>query len=155
MSTRMIKELTYDAPLDEVRAMLLDVAFREQVMANQRVLSGEADINGTSVHIDMTIAAKGIPSYAAKFVGDTINIVQDEEWTDGVADVRLVIPGKPGQITGSDTLVERDGETVEVVELDIQVGIPLVGGKIEKLIAGILGEFLDTEHETGVAWLAS
>ena len=35
------------------------------------------------------------------------------------------------------------------------VRLPLVGGKIEGLVADMLGKALDTEHRTGVEWLAS
>ena len=38
--------------------------------------------------------------------------------------------------------------------MTIRVGIPLVAGKIEKLVAEMLGKALDKEHETGRDWLA-
>ena len=44
--------------------------------------------------------------------------------------------------------------TTETVALDIKVNIPLVGGKIEGLIADLLSKALRAEHHVGVEWLA-
>ena len=38
MATTLTHEMTYDAPLADVAAMLADPAFREEVCADQRVL---------------------------------------------------------------------------------------------------------------------
>ena len=57
-------------------------------------------------------------------------------------------------MTGTIRLTPAGAGTLEVVELSIKVGIPLVGGKIEKLVAEMLGKALDKEHEVGQEWLA-
>ena len=71
------------------------------------------------------------------------------------ADVEVAIPGKPGEMAGTATLVESGGRTTERVDLEVTVRLPLVGGKIEGLVADMLGKALDTEHRTGVEWLAA
>ncbi len=155
MSTRLTKTLTYDATAEAVAAMLDDVAFREEVLARQKVLRGSADIDGDHVTVEQVRSADGLPSFAAKLVGDEIVIVQKETWTSPTsADVHLSIPGKPGEATGTLTLTESGGTTTEVVELDVAVRIPLVGGKIEGLIRDMVGAALDVEVRVGVEWLA-
>lgn len=155
MATRLHKELRYDATAQAVRAMLMDPAFRERVLAAQRVLRGEVSVTGERVEIEQVLAADGIPSFARKFVGEEIVIHQREEWrSPGAADVQVRIPGKPGDIVGTATLAESEGGAVERVDLEIRVSIPLVGGKIEALVGDLLGKALDKEHEIGVAWLA-
>ena len=155
MATPLHKELAYDAGIDAVNAMLMDPAFRERVLERQRVLRGSVTVDGSRVEIEQVLPADGIPSFARKFVGDEIVIHQREEWaTPSRGDIHVTIPGKPGEMTGTTTLVESDGHTVETVDLAVRVGIPLVGGKIEALIGDLLGKALDKEHETGVAWLA-
>jgi hypothetical protein len=67
----------------------------------------------------------------------------------------VTIPGKPGEMAGTATLVESGGRTTERVDLEVTVRLPLVGGKLEGLVADMLGKALDTEHRTGVEWLAS
>ena len=51
-------------------------------------------------------------------------------------------------------LVESGDTTTETVELDVSVRIPLVGGKIEAMIADMIGHALDVEHQVGVEWLS-
>ena len=107
------------------------------------------------VVVDMVQAAEGIPGFAKRFVGDEIQLVQTERWSDienGRVDV--VIPGKPGQMSGTLALRESGGTTTETVEMEIQVSIPLVGGKIESLIADLLRKALKVENAVGRQYLA-
>lgn len=155
MSTKLTKKLTYDAPADAVAAMLDDVAFREAVLERQRVTRGSVDIDGDVARIEQVRSAADIPAFARKFVGDEIVIVQTETWTSAHgADVQLAIPGKPGEAVGTLALVEDGGTTTETVQLAVSVKIPLVGGRIEALIADMVGHALDAEHQVGVEWLA-
>ena len=155
MSTKLTKQLTYDAPAEAVAAMLDDQAFREAVLERQKVVRGSAVVEGDLVTIEQVRSGDDLPSFARKFVGDEILIVQTEDWTSPTsADVRLTIPGKPGEAVGTLELVEAGGTTTESVELDLTVKIPLVGGKIEQLIAGIVSAALDVEQEVGREWLS-
>jgi hypothetical protein len=159
MSKRLTHELTYDAPLSAVSAMLLDPAFREEVCAKQHVLRADVSVEETSgttvVVIDQAMPAEGIPSFAKKFVGDEIAIVQTERWaTEDRASVEVTIPGKPGEVRGTVTLTEAGGVTTETLDLDVRVSIPLVGGKIETLIADMLRKAVDTENVVGRDYLS-
>lgn len=159
MGKRVVKELTYDAPLEDVAAMLTDAAFREQVLERMKVVRGTASVeqgpDATVVTLDQVQSASGLPSFATKLVGDEIRIHQVEAWrTTDRADVDVTIPGKPGEMRGTATLTESGGRTTERIDLEVTVRLPLVGGKIEGLVADMLGKALDKEHETGVEWLA-
>lgn len=160
MSTRFSLDLTYDAPLTDVGEMLMESAFREQVCDAQGAIRKTVGIaeeaGGRVVLIDQVQPAVGLPSFATKFVGDEINLVQTEHWSDiENARVEVVIPGKPGQMTGTVKLTESGGVTTERVEMDIKVGIPLVGGKIEGLIADLLKKALRAENAVGRTYLSS
>lgn len=155
MGKRVVKELRYDAPIGEVTAMLADPAFREQVLADQQVLSGSAEVTEGTVRIEQVQSAEGLPSFATKIVGHEIRILQQETWaTPDNAHVHVSLPGRPGEIEGTIELVERDGSTIEKVDLEINVRMPLIGSKVEGLVAGLLEKALDKEYATGVAWLA-
>ena len=156
MSKTIKHRLTYDASLADVSAMLMDPAFREQVCDYQGVLSHDVTVEGTHVRIEQVQAARGIPSFAAKFVGDEITIVQEEEWSSPErGDIVVTIPGKPGDMKGTAVLTESGGTTTETVELTIKVGIPLVGGKIEGLIGDLLLKALKAENTVGRDYLSS
>ena len=151
----MVKELAYDAPLEQVTAMLSDPSFRERVLEHQRVSRGKASVDGDVVEVRRVHAAKGLPSFATKFVGDEIEIIQVERWTrQDHADVEVTIPGKPGAMTGTIALAESAGRTTQNVSLEIRIKLPLIGGKAEGLVRDLMVKALDKEYEVGVAWLA-
>ncbi len=159
MSTTFSLDLTYDAAMADVDAMLMDPAFRERVCdaqgAIRKTVSVTEEDAGVTVLIDQVQAAEGIPGFAKKFVGDEINLVQTESWFDAEnARVEVVIPGKPGQMTGTVNLSESGGVTTERVQMEIKVNIPLVGGKIEGLIADLLKKALRAENAVGRQYLA-
>lgn len=158
MATRLTYDLTYDAPLIAVGEMLMDAAFREQVCDAQRALrktvSVGQDGGGMKVVVDMVQATEGIPGYATRLVGDEIQLVQTERWSDiENARIEVVIPGKPGQMSGTLALRESGGTTTETVDMEIRVGIPLVGGKIESLIADLMRKALRAENAVGRQYL--
>ncbi len=159
MATQITHDLTFDAPAAEVHAMLLDPAFREQAGPRMKALRTTATVEevagGTVVTVDLELSADGLPSFAAKMVGDTIAIHRVETWTSPTgADVEVGIPGKPGEMIGTATLHESGGVTTEHVELEVRVRIPLVGAKIEKLIADMLRKALVAENEAGRDYLS-
>ena len=152
---KLTRQLTYDASAEAVSAMLDDPAFREEVLERQRVVRGSVTVEGDHVRIEQVHSTDGLPSFATKLAGNEIVIVQEEVWTSPTsADVRLSIPGKPGEANGTLTLTESGGTTTEVMDLDVVVRIPLVGGKVEELVRDMVGVALDVEERVGREWLA-
>jgi hypothetical protein len=155
---RFRHELAYDAPPAEVLAMINDPLFWDKVGEANAALSCTATVGTegetTRVTIDQEQKVVGVPSFAKKFVGDHIRIVQAEAWTSPErAVLEVEIPGKPGHLKGEITLKHGSG-TVETVSGEIKVHVPMLGGKLEKLIGDLLGAALDTEQKIGRAWLA-
>jgi len=159
MTTRIRHTLTYDAPLADVAAMLADPAFRKEVCEATGVIRHEVTITGSGagmhVELDQVRSSAGVPSFAQRFVGDEINIVQVEDWSAiDAADVAVSIPGKPGEMSGTFSLRDSGGTTTEDVALDIRVGVPFVGGKIEQLVGDLLVAALKIENRVGRAYLS-
>jgi hypothetical protein len=152
-------ELDYEASPEDVRAMLADPAFREKVCRAQGVTGCTVSVDPAgdkmSVVIDTTRPAEGVPGFAKKFVGDTIAISQREVWADPTnASLAVTVPGKPGQFDGHVSLNGDVTGTVETVSGDVKVSIPLIGGKLERLVSDMLGSALRIENRVGKAWLA-
>lgn len=155
---RLTRQLRYDAPPHVVHAMLADPAFREQVCLAQRGTDVRVEVQpaagGMSVLVDQTQPADDVPAFARKIVGDRIRILQSESWSSPTeATVEVTIPGKPGRFTGTVTLEPDGGGTVETVAGEVAVDLPLVGGRLERLVAELLGAAIDKEQVTGRAWL--
>jgi hypothetical protein len=158
--TPLHHELRYDqATVEQVRGMLADPAFREDVCASQHYDRYSVDIDRSgdlmTVNIDQVRPTAGVPSFAKKFVGSEVHVVQHEEWTSvGEAALEITIPGKPGDMRGSIRLAGAGGGVTETVHVDIRVSLPLVGGRIEGLIADLLTQALEAENRVGREWLA-
>ena len=152
--------MTYDAPPEEVFEMLKSEEFREKVCQNlKQTISYDVSITpqgeGMDVRVEQVQETKGVPSVAKKIVGDETTIIQKEHWTSPrKADLDIEIPGKPGSVKGDITLAEQGDGTVETVSVDIKVSVPLVGGKIEKMLADLLGAAMRSEEKVGKEWLA-
>jgi hypothetical protein len=155
---RFSHRLRYDAPASEVHKMLGDETFREEVAeaggAYERHVRIEPHGAGMTVVVDQKQHDHNIPSFAKKIVGDAIHIVQREQWSDDTyATLDVTIPGKPGHLKGTIELAEDGDGTVETVEAEIKVHVPLVAGKLEKLIANLLEAALESEQRVGEKWL--
>ena len=156
---RFRHEQHYAATPAEVHAMLADESFRARVTDAQEARTSTVDItpdgDAVTVRLDQTRGSEGIPAFAQKIVGDSIRIVQVETWADASeAALDVTIPGKPGRLTGTISLAVDGSGTVKVVDGDLRVNVPLLGGKLERLVADLLGEALDQEGQVGKAWLA-
>jgi hypothetical protein len=156
---RVSHTLTYPGTtVGAVYAMLADPAFRKAVGDYQRVKDFSCDIastgQGMSVRLEQAHGTERIPSFAQRLVGGEIRFVQEETWSsESAADIQVTIPGKPGDMTGSTTLTQAGDDVVQRIDLAVKVSIPLVGGKVEDLIAGFIGKAFDAENKVGVKWL--
>lgn len=152
-------ELTYEASPAEVFEMLADPAFREAACAAQDVISAEVhlerDGNGFSLTIDQEQRTDDLPGFARAFAGDSTRAIQREEWEDTTGGtLHIDAPGKPSDVRGTITLRPEGSSTREIVELEVKVRVPLIGGKLEKLLADRITAGMDAEHGVGTAWLA-
>ena len=106
-------EISYDAPLADVYAMLADPDFR-QASADRhgRDLRRRDDharrARACSVRIDQVQPTEGVPGFAKKFAGETTRAVQTEEWDSPAGGtITIETPGKPTSISGHPD-AERD-----------------------------------------------
>ena len=151
-------ELAYDASPAEVFEMLADPVFREASAAAQDLVTAEVDLeregNGFRLTIDQEQRTSDLPSFARTFTGDTTRAVQREHWEDSTGGtLHIDAPGKPSDMRGTITLRPEGSQTKEIVELDLTVKVPVLGGRLEKVLAQRVVAGLDAEHGVGVAWL--
>ena len=154
-------EKSFELPggVEDVRRVLDDPEFREEVAreagATQVDVTVESHDDGSVMAVvDTRQPTTGMPSLATKFLGSELAIHQEEEWhSPAGATLVVTIPGQPGKVTGTVSLTESGGVTVQRVEADVKVSIPFVGGKIETLIGSVLGHVLKIQAARTAAWL--
>lgn len=151
-------ELSYNASLDDVRAMLLAPAFWDKVAGVTGALSSKTTVTeaGGSVTTvteeDQKVA--GVPGFAKKFVGESTRAIKTLVWSGDKATFKVDTPGKPTSLSGTATLSSSGSTTKLRYDLDVKASVPLVGGKLEKLVADLTTEGFTSEEKAGAAWLS-
>ncbi len=158
MTKSMTTTITYPAALDRVQTMLFDTRFREQVAAAQHVVDGHVSISGSGTGAVVTVSQQQsmdrAPGFVQKVVGSTLSVISTETWTSATsADLHVDLPGKPVTMTGKILLSESAGVTTETIDLTVKVAMPLVGGKVEDLIATIFSKAYAKDESVGAEWL--
>ncbi|QIG44211.1 DUF2505 domain-containing protein [Nocardioides anomalus] len=151
-------ELSYDAAPARVFAMLADPDFRRAACAAQDVVSADVELErdgeGFRLTVDQVQRTTDLPSFARTFAGETTRAVQREVWLGPDAgSLSIEAPGTPTDVTGTIRLEPSGTGTTEVVELSLKVKVPLLGGRLEKLLAERIRAGMDAEHAVGTAWL--
>lgn len=153
---------SYDATPEEVFAIVTDPAFREQACEKTKALSYDVKVStsggDTVVRVSRKMEAKDIPDMARKFVGETLTVVQTETWhaaaADGSrrADVSGEISNTPVTLKGTARIAANGGQTVQAIDLDIKVAVPLIGKKMEPFVVDAIRNGLQKEHDLGHEW---
>lgn len=151
------KDLAYDASPEDVLTMMLEPAFWDRVAARTGASSSSTTVEGTATGTCVTTEevqeTAGVPAFARKIAGERTRIVKRLTWRGLECSVEIESPGKPTSISGSAALVPDGSGTRLTYDLDVRASVPLVGGKIEKLVVQLTTDGFDREHATGVAWL--
>lgn len=155
---KLLHELAYAADTTAVLAMLTDPAYWDKVAVATGAISSvatvEADGAATRVVVDQEQEVVGVPSFAKKFVGDSTRAITTQVWSGTTASFSVDTPGKPTSINGTATVKAKGDGSVLVYDLDVKASVPLIGGKLEKLVLDLFKEGLDKEQSAGAAWLA-
>ena len=151
-------EISYAAPLADVFAMLSDPDFRQASATAMGVISADVVITpndeGISVRIDQVQPTEGVPSFAKKFAGDSARAITTQVWSGSTASYQVETPGKPTGIKGTASVTASGTGSVLLYDLEVKASVPLIGGKLEKLMVELTTEGFDKEQTVGAAWLA-
>ena len=158
MATRYQHTMTWDAPAAAVYAMITDPAFQEQRSQAGNPIRAESAVAPTGSGATVSVfrqMSNDPPGFIKNFVGDSIGIQETQTWTSPTTATLLVeILKQPGDVKGTVRLSESGASTVVTVDAEIAVKVPLVGGKVEGYVAGILDKLLTKDEEIGRTWLA-
>ena len=159
MPTRFEHRATFPAPAASVYSALVDRGFLEERL---RVLGGKSDAvteytrtgDEVTYRLRQGIEAEKLPGAVRSLLKGDLVVEREESWQpDGggyAATGRATISGVPGEIKSRSRLA--GGELV--ITAEVRVGIPLVGGKLEGVIAEQVRKLLAAESELAGKWLA-
>ncbi|MDX6248218.1 MAG: hypothetical protein QOF10_1578 [Kribbellaceae bacterium] len=153
---------SYDATPEEVFAIVTDATFREQACEKTKALSYDVKVTesggDTVVRVQREMPSDNVPDIARKFVGQTLTVVQTETWhpanADGSrnAEVKGEITNTPVTLRGTARISSDGAQTVQTIDLDVKVAVPLIGKKIEPFVVDAIRSGLQKEHELGRDW---
>jgi len=157
MATRYSYTMTWDAPAAAVYAMVTDPAYQEQRAQAGNPIRAESSVSVTSSGATVSVfrlLTIDPPGFIKNFVGDSIGIQETQTWTSPTSATLLVeILKQPGDVKGTVSLGESGAATVVTVDAQIAIKVPLIGGKVEGYVAGILDRLLAKDEQIGKAWL--
>ncbi len=117
---------SYDATPEEVFAIITDATFREQACEKTKALSYDVEVKESG--------------------GDTIVRVRREMPSDNVPD------NTPVTLKGTAGVKATGTSTVQSIDLDVKVAVPLIGKKIEPFVVDAIRAGLEKEHELARDW---
>ncbi|MDQ1733435.1 MAG: hypothetical protein QOK10_3594 [Pseudonocardiales bacterium] len=159
---RLSETTASEFSVEQMFAAHVEKSVREQACEESGALSWEVSItrdgDGARIQVDR-VMPPAVPEYVKKFLGETINVRQVENWTgpDGsgtrTATVKVTIQGQPASMVGEAVLKPQGAGSVETVEGDVRVNVPFLGKKIEPEIVKVIAAALRIEQRVGAEWV--
>lgn len=98
------------------------------------------DASAFAVTVSRTARPRGLPSFARKLLGERATLIHHSRWERAgppfAGEFQLRLEGLPGQVRARLRLEDRGGElTLMAIEGEVEAPVPLLGRRIEALIA--------------------
>lgn len=165
MSKKISETMSYpEASCEEVFTMFID---EDYIAAKLNGTGGsDLDISVVAEGSDTLVSAKRslpaqVPSFMKSFVGDSIRVEEDSRWSPAddlgarTAATTLEFVGTPAKVSGTLDLRPAGSGCEVLVNFDVKASVPLVGGKIEGVIADQIARAINKENEIGLEFLAN
>lgn len=143
MATRLNLEHRFNKGLEHVWAMYNDRDFfvkkyRENGFTDIEVLDYKKTDKGFSITVRYNAESDApLPEFAKKFMASTITVTQTDSWEFASKKGRIVteIKGMPMKVSAEMQLEAAGSGAVNKMVWTLSAGIPLIGGKLEALLA--------------------
>ena len=157
-------EHLFDAPLDVVWDMFSDPdshTTKFESMGHRDIAVLESDFSDGAFHLKVSrVVDLDLPGFAKRVMKPTNTVVTTDDWsrqTDGSYKGRQIIEtqGSPVKISSDTLLVTEGDQTRYIIDIHLEVKVPLIGGKLADWAKGTVRTQLDHEFTCGDEWLAA
>ena len=165
MATRFSHSARIDAPVETVFTSYGDEAYwRDRIAAVGSARDTLDDFAATDDTITVTVTQHipedDIPDAARKLLNGQLVIGRTSTYTgfDGrrfTGSARAEAAGGLGLIDGEAEASDRDGGAVESVSGRVKVAVPLLGGKLEKMVIAHLDRLFEAEYAHLNRWAST
>ena len=152
-------------PAEKVFATMTDEEYlrarlRELGGPGSELLEHQVGPDGARYKLKQGLSEKDLPPIVGKVMQGDLAIQRTETLhaTGPGAyggDVDVAISGVPGSASGTMRLAGNGAGSEFEVHADVEVKVPLIGGKIEEIVAGQVRRLLEAETAFTVRWLES
>lgn len=158
MASRLQLRHRFPEPPGRIQAVLTDPEYlRGKLRAvggpRAELVSREQDGRGVTVVLRQTVPDDALPSFLRSAFSGGLTIRRTETWTNSSGSVHAVVDGAPGTVTGTMRLEPEPDGCILGAELTAEVPLPLIGGKVERIITGNIGKLMDAEYQFTLEWL--
>jgi hypothetical protein len=158
MASRLALRHRYPASRERVRQVLTDRQYlRDKLRAvggpRAELVSWKQDERGITVVLHQAVPDDALPSFLRSVLPGDLRIRRTETWTGSGGSVHAVVEGAPGTVTGAMRLEPDPAGCVLGAQLTAEVGLPLIGGKVEKVITDSVGRLMEAEYRFTLEWL--
>jgi carbon monoxide dehydrogenase subunit G len=154
----------FDAPVDAVWAMFRDprshiAKFDSMGHRHIEVIDSHAGDDAFSITVRRDVDVD-LPGFARRVLKPTNTVTSTDEWQrtdDGTCTGRQTVQteGAPVKISSTTALTPEGDRTRYDVTVQLDVKVPLIGGKLADWSKGKVREQLDQEFAAGDRWLAA
>jgi hypothetical protein len=144
------------APVEEVVALRTSDQWVElrakELRDGSRLVQREARPDGG---VDVAISRElpsGVPGFLERFLPKDGRVVQHERWgavVDGVCTGSwwVEVPGAPAELGGTSSMTGRGRVSVQVVDGQVTVRVPLIGGRAEAFLVDVTQKLMVREND--------
>lgn len=148
-------EQRYSAPVEKLFALYTDEDFLTAMSQDGGATDVHVDVrrDGDSATVVTTrMEAVDVPSFARRILSDRMPVTQTEEWEPPSGDGRrgtwkVSVKGVPSSMGGTYLLTADAQGARLVIDGQVKVSVPLIGGKLEKTAAEAFESSLRRQHE--------
>lgn len=158
MATRLALQHRYPEPPARMREILTDRQYLRDKLRTvggprAEVVSWDRDERGVTVVLSQAVPDEAMPSFLGAMLPGGLTIRRTETWANSHGSVHAVVDGAPGTITGTMRLEPDASGCVLAAELTADVGLPLFGAKVEKIITDNIATLMESEYQFTLGWL--
>ena len=156
---------TLSFPAERVFAAMTDRTYLEARLQElggpgSALLEHEATPDGARYRLRQGLSEQDLPPIVGKVVGGDLAIERTETLRRAepgryTGDVDVVIAGAPASAAGTMALSDQGDGSLFEVDADVTVRVPLLGGKIEEIVADQVRRLLEAETAFTIHWLGS
>ncbi len=165
MSTSLTRSFELPADVETVFAALSGEGWAQRkaevLKDGSQVVRREHKPDGGVLLVVSRELPEGVPGFLEKFLPRDGRAHQTDDWApaavDGARSGRwsAEVPGAPAQVGGTMRLEPSGAGCTYTIEGEVKVRVPIIGGKAEKFLAGMVGRLTEKEADVLVGMVSS